>query len=90
MQPPREEDIDHVCSNCGRVVSGPHAGETVHSEDVHVLGGRYDAYKNAPISHTVCDDCQGKSGGFHEQMRDRKLERAKQHPWWRKLGERDE
>lgn len=32
------DNIDHVCTDCGRVVSGPHKDETVQKSDRKMIG----------------------------------------------------
>lgn len=72
---PREEDIDHVCGECGRVTMGPHKGETVPHP------GKMERYKGAEVSDTLCENCQPKYG-FGGGTKD------KTHPYWRKRGQR--
>lgn len=51
--PPRKEEIDYVCSECGKVTAGPHKGERIPT-----IPTETSEYKGSPISHAICDDCR--------------------------------
>lgn len=72
QQPPQAENIDYVCSSCGKVTAGPHKDETVPDPT------NKGSYKGSPISHGTCDECSEK---FRREAR----EKHTGHPWWRKL-----
>lgn len=88
-------NIDHVCTDCGKVVNGPHTGEHLERPQGQT------SYKGAGLSHTQCEDCQ-RSSENERMMVERhgpnwreKGQKAKahldaeqvasKHWWWRKL-----
>ena len=93
-------NIDNICTDCGRVVSGPHKDEIVRQDQRQVVN-RLGQYKGAGISDTQCESCQmnsenerqmtekyGKDWRTKGQQRKVQIdaeEAAKVHPWWRKL-----
>lgn len=75
--PPREEDIDYMCANCGTIKKGPHAGEIVPESD----RGHISQYKGAEVSDSMCDDCAKKWVSESKQAQ-------ATNPYWRKLGKK--
>lgn len=67
----RREEIDSVCTECGKITAGPHKGETMQPHERVHLGAGQDYYKATPISGTVCEDCKAKPGGYYDQMAER-------------------
>lgn len=63
-------NIDHVCADCGRVVSGPHKDETVPPPVAR------ENYKGAGVSHTQCESCQMTSENERQMV-------ARHGPNWR-------
>jgi len=49
-----EKNADKVCMDCGKVISGPHAGETISEPS------RTASYKGVGISHSLCTSCYDK------------------------------
>lgn len=50
---PRKERIDHMCTYCGRITEGPHAGKRVSLPSDPRRQPK--TYYGAPISHGACD-----------------------------------